>query len=79
MSSTSLISTKECLEQIQDFLLKIGLSKKKTKILNHYTTYRLHLYADAFKFLSYIYNENTPDIYLSRKYEKFKKYKNDKK
>lgn len=75
----SLISTKECLEQVQNFLLEIGLLKKKTKILKHYTTYRLYLYADAYKFLNYIYNEKTPEIYLDRKYEKFKKYKNDKK
>jgi hypothetical protein len=75
----NLISTKECLEQIQDFLEKNKIITKKTKILKHYSTNRLYLYRDAFNFLNYIYEENLSDIYLNRKYEKFKNFKNEKK
>jgi hypothetical protein len=74
----SLISTKECLEQIIDLLeLNIGLNKRPT-IIGHYTTYRLHLYKYSKCFLDYIYDEKHSKLYLSRKYDKYYEYKNGK-
>lgn len=68
----NLISTKECLESIQNILLKQDIAK--TKIYQHYTTYRFHLYKDTLKFLKYIYDDNFSYLYLSRKYIKYKNY-----
>ena len=71
----SLISTNECLIQIRDILLNRGFSK--TKIVE-YKNYRvLFLYKNALDFLDYIYNDELSGVYLSRKYEKYKKYKNE--
>lgn len=71
----SLISTKECLNQIIDLLeINIGMNKRPT-ILKHYKTYRLHLYKYAKSFLDYIYDENHSNLYLSRKYNKYYEYK----
>jgi hypothetical protein len=69
----SLISSKECLNQIQSILYNecnIG----KTKIQDHYTTYRMYLYKDSDKFLEFIYDDDFGDIYLSRKYKIWKEY-----
>jgi hypothetical protein len=71
----SLISTYECLDEIQNILMKKNI--KKTKIIYHYSTYRFHLYKDAFNFLNYIYDDNFSYLYLSRKYLKFKQYKDE--
>ena len=71
----SLISTYECLNEIQNILMKKGI--EKTKILEHYSTYRFYLYKDAFNFLNYIYDDNFSYLYLSRKYLKFKQYKDE--
>jgi len=74
----SLISTKECLEQIINLLeINIGLKKRPT-ILKHYTTYRFYLYKYSKCFLDYIYNEKFKTLYLSRKYNKYHEYKNKK-
>ena len=71
----SLISTKECLHQIQNILEEIGI--KKTRILEHYSTYRIYLYKDAFKFLKFVYDDDFSYLYLSRKYKKFKQFKDE--
>jgi hypothetical protein len=74
----SLISTKECLEQIINLLeVEINLKKRPT-IIKHYTTYRFYLYKYSTYFLDYIYNEKYKTIYLSRKYNKYYEYKNRK-
>lgn len=74
----SLISTKECLEQIIDLLeVEIDL-KKKPKILKHYTTYRFHLYKHSECFLDYIYNKDYAWLFLTRKYKKYHEYKSKK-
>ena len=74
----SLISTKECLEQIID-LLEVNINlKKRPTIIKHYTTYRLHLYKYSLVFLDYIYNEKFKKLYLNRKYNKYYEYKNRK-
>jgi intein/homing endonuclease len=72
----SLISTKECLQEIQDILSEINISK--TKISEHYGQYRIHLYKDALNFLKFVYDEKLSYIYLSRKYNKFINYENSK-
>jgi hypothetical protein len=69
----SLISTNECLMEIQDILEKIGI--KKTKLQNHKKYSRLYLYKDTFMFLKFIYNEKFSDMYLSRKYNLYEKIK----
>jgi hypothetical protein len=69
----SLISTSECLIEIQDILEKIGI--KKTKLQNSKKYSRLYLYKDTFMFLKFIYNEEFSEIYLSRKYNLYKKIK----
>lgn len=72
----SLISTRECLEQIIDLLeIEINL-KKRPKILKHYTTYRFHLYKYSKSFLDYIYNKDYEHLFLTRKYEKYHEYRN---
>jgi len=73
----SLISTKECLMQIQDILLDMDFSK--TKIVEYKKCCVLFLYNNALDFLNYIYNEKLSDVYLTRKYDKYKKYKNERK
>ncbi len=72
----SLISTRECLEQIIDLLeIEINL-KKRPKILKHYTTYRFYLYKYSKLFLDYIYNKDYDYLFLTRKYEKYHEYRN---
>lgn len=75
---SSLISTKECLEQIIDLLeLEIGI-EKRPKILKHYTTYRFYLYKHSESFLDYIYNDDYAWLFLTRKYKKYHEYKSKK-
>jgi hypothetical protein len=69
---SSLISTKECLEEIQIILQRNNIGK--TKILNHYSTFRFHLYKDSYNFLKFVYDDKFSYLYLSRKYLKFKNY-----
>jgi hypothetical protein len=71
----NLISTKECLLQIQSLLEEMSINKtelyqyKKSKNL-----WKMHLYSGAYDFLNYIYAEKFSEIYLSRKFIKFKNY-----
>lgn len=71
----NLISTKECLIEIQSIIEKIGV--KKTELYqykNSKNLWKMHLYSEAYYFLKYIYDENFSEIYLSRKFNKFKNY-----
>lgn len=73
----SLISTKECLIQIQNIIEKIGIKKTELyKYKNTKNVWKMHLYSGAYDFLNYIYNDKHSEIYLSRKYNKFKEYEN---
>lgn len=73
----SLLSTKECLNQIQEILLNIGI--KKTKLYNYSKNlYKMHLYSQSCEFLDFIYNDENSNIYLERKYKTYKKYKDEK-
>lgn len=72
--SINLISTKELLIKIQDYLYeKFNISylklKKVTERKNN--VYKMFLYKDAFKFLDFIYNKNNKELYLQRKYTKY--------
>lgn len=72
----SLISTYECLLQIQNILLQENIKKinihKHSKTLN---LYKFHLYTnEATKFLKYIYNVKYTEMYLSRKFKIFESY-----
>lgn len=71
-----LISTYECLLQIQDILLNIGIKKTILHQKTGNNTWVMDLYKDSILFLNFIYQENISDMYLSRKYEKYIKYKN---
>ena len=74
--SINLISTKELLQKIQNYLYdKFEISylelKKITKRKNN--VYKMFLYKDALKFLNFIYFDNdNKDLYLQRKYLKYK-------
>ena len=75
----NLISTEECLIEIQGILLKLGIKKTELyKYKNPKNLYKMHLYSGAYDFLDYIYDDNFSEIYLSRKYQIFKNYKNEK-
>lgn len=69
----SLISTKDCLLEIQDILEKIGIKKTKLQNFNKYS--KLYIYKDSLIFLKYIYNNNFSEIFLTRKYDLYKKIK----
>ena len=72
----NLISTKEILDFIDDFLLKkIGiLPCKKIKITeNKDNVYKQYWYKNGLKFLEFIYQGDSK-IYLTRKYKKYKNY-----
>jgi intein/homing endonuclease len=75
----NLISTKEMLLAIQDFILKYGISKKALSRWNankaNKNVWYLTLYTDAFKFLNIIYKDVHSRMYLSRKYNIFKKFR----
>jgi hypothetical protein len=71
------ISTKECLLQIQEFLInKFGLNKTKMYHMAN-NVWRVHLYAGSFEILKFIYNDSFKEIYLTRKYNKYKKILNE--
>lgn len=76
----SLTSTKECLEEIQEVLLEIGIGKTTLqRVSENQKTWRMHLYKGAYDFLNYIYNDKFSKIYLDRKYSQFKKFKDERK
>jgi hypothetical protein len=67
----NLIGTKEMLKFIKDYILNNFNIKPKyfdrvTK--NKSNVWRMYLYADTYKFLSFIYSDNTFKYYLKRKY-----------
>jgi intein/homing endonuclease len=67
----SLISTNEVLSFIKNYiLLKFNIkSKYYCRVTeNKSNVWRMILYADAFKFLNFIYSDNTFKYYLKRKY-----------
>lgn len=70
---TSLISTKEQLEFIQEYLSKLGM--KKTSILRitdkKPNVYKLIMYSDSHRFLELIYKNSTAETRLERKYIRF--------
>ena len=75
---STIISTKECLSQIQDYLLKT-LGINKTKLIrvteNKPNVWKLYIYKGSSAFLNHIYNLKYEKIYLTRKIEKYKKIK----
>lgn len=73
-----LSSTKECLIQIQDYVCtKFNLKKTKLHhIVNN--VWRFYLHTGSFSFLKFIYDDKFKEIYLSRKFEKYKKILNEK-
>lgn len=72
----NLISTKEILDFIDDLLLKkfeIIPCKKNKVTENKSNVYKQYWYKNSKKFLDYIYQGDS-EIYLSRKYNKYKKH-----
>jgi hypothetical protein len=70
----SIISTKECLQQIQDYLF-VNLSIKKTTLQNitkNGNVWKLFVYSSSKEFLEFIYSDSNKNIYLKRKQEKLK-------
>jgi hypothetical protein len=68
----NLIGTQEILNFIKDYILiNYGIKPKYfdrvTK--NKSNVWRMYLYADTYKFLSFIYSDNTFKYYLKRKYD----------
>jgi transcriptional regulator with XRE-family HTH domain len=70
----NLISTKECLLQIQEYLLTT-LTIKKTALQpvtkNKQNVWKLYIYAGAYDFLKLIYRQPNKKMYLTRKQIKF--------
>jgi hypothetical protein len=76
--TANLISTKECLIQIQDYLfLELGI--EKTKLLrvtkDSQNVWKLGINSGAMKVLEHIYCDEDKTIYLTRKVEKLNKIK----
>ena len=70
----SIISTKECLQQIQDYLF-VNLNIKKTTLQNitkNGNVWKLFVYSSSKEFLEFIYSDSNKNIYLKRKQEKLK-------
>lgn len=70
----SIISTKECLQEIQDYLF-VNLNIKKTTLQNvtiNSNTWKLFIYSGSKEFLKFIYADSNKNIYLKRKQEKLK-------
>jgi len=72
----NLISTKEILDFIQNYFLNFNISwHKYTKISkNKDNVFKIYWYKDTIKILDFIYSGD-PKIYLSRKYNLYKKYR----
>jgi len=80
--AVNLISTKECLQEIQNYLLK-KLNINKTTLQpvtkNKKNVWKLYIYAGSFDFLNLIYRNENKKMYLKRKQEKLYKIINYKK
>ena len=74
----TLISTKEMLLHIQNFILRnlnINKTKMRIKTDNKPNIWEIHLNGKgALSFLNYIYKDDKKDMYMSRKYNRFIDY-----
>lgn len=69
----NLISTKECLEEIQEYLcVKLGINKTKLQPVSDKNVYKLYIYSGTLDFLKLIYRHKNKTMFLDRKQEKLK-------
>jgi len=72
----SLISTEECLKDIQNILLlNLGIDKTTLyKYKKNKNVWKMNLYSGALAFLNYIYKTEYSELYLQRKFKKYYNY-----
>lgn len=74
----TLISTKECLEEIQEILF-VNFGIEKTKLIQvtnkEPNVWKLYIYNGTMLFLDFIYGGEDKTMYLSRKYLKYRRIK----
>lgn len=73
----SLISTKELLIFLRDYLIKnLNFSKTKLQLISdNKNVWKIYFYKNAFDFLNWIYDEEMKGLYLKRKYKYYEENK----